>query len=263
MVKRKGPKILFLDIETSPIIGYAWGLWNNDIALNQLIKDWHILSWSAKWRGKDEIMYMDQRRAKNIEDDSKILKKIWALLDEADVVVTHNGKSFDIKRLNARFIKHDFIPPSGYKQVDTKELAKKKFGFTSNKLEYIAANLNKKFKKQKHEKFNGFELWRACLAGDQRAWDEMEKYNKYDVLVLEELYEKLLPWDGGVNGNLYTDAAETTCHHCGGELLKKGYCYTQTGKFQRYFCSSCGLQCRGRFNFFTDQKKRSIRVRAD
>src|ERR1700678_2406773 len=95
-----GPKVLFVDIETAPMLGYIWGLWDNDVALNQLNKDWHLLSWSAKWMDdpSEEIMYADQRKAKDITDDSKILRHLWKLLDEADIVITQNGKAFDHKK---------------------------------------------------------------------------------------------------------------------------------------------------------------------
>ncbi|MEM4726497.1 MAG: ribonuclease H-like domain-containing protein, partial [Nitrososphaerales archaeon] len=183
-----GPKVLLFDIETAPMLGYIWSLWDNDIALNQLYSDWHILSWSAKWLNapEDQVMYMDQRYAKKIEDDSEILKYIWQLLDKADIVITQNGKSFDQKKLNARFIMNKFQPPSTYKHIDTKMLAQKYFGFTSTKLEYMTNKLCTKYKKLKPKKFSGFEMWRECLAGNMEAWKEMELYNKHDVLSLEE-----------------------------------------------------------------------------
>ena len=137
-IKNK-PKILIYDIETAPILGYVWGLWQNNVGLNQIESDWYALSWSAKWLGspEDEVMYMDQRHAKNIEDDSKMLKDIWKLLDEADIVITQNGKKFDQKKLNARFIMHGMKPPNSYRHIDTLQIAKRVFGFTSNKLEYM------------------------------------------------------------------------------------------------------------------------------
>jgi uncharacterized protein YprB with RNaseH-like and TPR domain len=126
----KGPRVLLLDIETAPILGYVWSLWRNDVGLNQIHSDWFVLSWSAKWLGApaSEVMYMDQRRAKDIENDSGILKALWKLLDQADIIVTQNGKSFDVRRLNARFIIHGFQPPSTFKHIDTKLIAQKHFG---------------------------------------------------------------------------------------------------------------------------------------
>src|SRR5271165_5802739 len=143
VLNQPGPKVLVLDIETAPLLGYVWSIWEQNVALNQINSDWHVLSWAAKWLGDspDKMLYMDQRNAKNIEDDTKILEEIWRLLDEADVVITQNGKSFDIKKLNARFAINGMQPPSSFKQIDTKIIAMKHFGFTSNKLEYMTDKL--------------------------------------------------------------------------------------------------------------------------
>lgn len=258
---RNKPKILFLDIETAPIIGYVWGLWDNNVALNQIKSDWHILSWSAKWLDSNKIIYQDQRNAKHIEDDKKLLKKVWQLLDECDILVTQNGISFDRKKLNARFILNGMQPPSTFKHIDTKVLASKHFGFTSNKLEYLSDKLCTKYKKLKPKKFQGFEMWKECLSGNIKAWKEMEKYNKHDVLALEELYKKLIPWDTTVNHNLYHDSNETVCSCGSTDFRNKGYIYTATGKYTRYKCNNCGAETRGRTNLFDKTKRKSLRVR--
>jgi DNA polymerase elongation subunit (family B) len=262
VLSTSGPKVLIFDIETSPILGFVWSIWEQNVALNQIDTDWHVLSWAAKWLDApaDEIMYMDQRNAKNIEDDSKLLEGIWKLLDEADVVITQNGKNFDQRKLNARFVINGFQPPSSYKHIDTKILAQKHFGFTSHKLEYMADKLCVKYKKSDHSKFSGFELWKECLAGNKEAWKVMEEYNKYDVLSLEELYNVLIPWDNSVNFNLYTDSIINACK-CGSVKFKKhGFAYTQVGKFQRYKCLKCGSEMRDRVNLFTKEKKDSLQV---
>lgn len=255
------PKILLYDIETAPILGYVWGLWENDLGLNQVKSDWHILAWAAKWLDDpaSKIMYMDQRNAKNIEDDKEILKGIWKLINEADIVITQNGKAFDEKKLNARFILNGFKPPSSYKHIDTKRIASKKFAFTSNKLEYMTDKLCTKFKKQKHSKFSGFELWNQCLKGNLKAWKEMERYNKYDVLSLEELYKKLQPWDSSIDFNLYSDTTDTRCNCGSSRLNKNGYAYLSFGKYQRYACADCGAEVRGRTNLLSKEKKASLR----
>lgn len=257
------PKILLFDIETAPIQAYVWGLWENNVSLNQIKKDWHVLSWSAKWLddAPSKIMYMDQRSAKKIEDDKNLLKGIWSLLDEADIVVTQNGKQFDSKKLNARFILNGFQPPSSYRHVDTREIARRKFGFTSNKLEYMTNKLCNRYKKLKTKKFQGFELWSECLKGNISAWKEMEKYNKYDVLSLEELYIKLRPWDNSVNLNLYTERATKLCSCGGTNISLNGYCYTPSGKYQRYRCADCGAEVKSKTNLFSADKKKSLRSR--
>jgi hypothetical protein len=256
-------RVLIVDIETAPILGYVWGLWDQNVGLNQIKCDWHILSWSAKWLGDppNKVMYADQRNAPNIEDDKKLLKPLWKLLDEADVVIWQNGKQFDHKKLNARFILNGMQPPSSYKQIDTLSIAKRHFGFTSNKLEYLSGKLCHKYKKLTHKKFPGFELWKECLAGNKEAWSEMEKYNKHDVLALEELYTKLIPWDNTVNFNLYTEGEENVCS-CGAQaFVKNGFYYTAKGKFQRYLCNECGSETHSSNNLFSAAKKSSLKLR--
>lgn len=259
----KKPKILLFDVETAPILGYVWGLWENNLGLNQIKSDWHLLAWAAKWLGDppSKTMYMDQRKAKDISNDKEILKGIWKLLDEADIVITQNGKSFDVKKLNARFIINGFRPPSSYRHVDTKRLASKKFGFTSNSLAYMTDKLCTKYKKSSHAKFAGFDLWLQCLAGNIKAWKEMEKYNKYDVLSLEELYTKLRPWDNEINSDVYSDELHNRCS-CGSKNYQKnGFAYTSTGKFQRYLCNSCGSETRAKVNLLSKEKKKSLKVK--
>ncbi len=256
------PKVLLADIETAPILAYCWALFDQNIAINQIKSDWHLLSWSAKWLGDKpaKTMYMDQRREKNIEDDSKILKGIWKLLDEADVVIWQNGRNFDHKKLNARFLLSGLKPPSSYKHIDTLQIAKKHFGFTSNKLEYMSGKLCTKYKKLKHNKFAGFEMWSECLKGNLAAWREMEKYNRHDVLALEELYTKLQAWDRTINFNMYSDKTDIICNCGGKDFIKNGFAYTNVGKFQRWQCVKCGAETRDRANLHSNEKKKSIRL---
>jgi hypothetical protein len=151
-------------------------------------------------------------------------------------------------------------PPSSYRQIDTLVIAKKYFAFTSNKLEYMADKINKKYKKLKHNKYSGFELWKECLKGNKDAWNEMEKYNKYDVLSLEELYTHLKPWDSSINFDVYHDEEGSICS-CGSEEFKKnGFAYTSTGRYQRYACIDCGMEIKGKSNTLSIDKKKSLKV---
>lgn len=256
--KAKGPKVLFLDIETAPIAGYVWGLWEQNVGLNQIKQDWFVLSWAAKWQGTKKVLYKDQRRSKNIEDDKKLLEPMWKLLDKADIIITQNGKAFDAKKLNARFILNGMKPPSSYRHIDTKILAKKHFAFSSNSLEYMTDKLCVKYKKLKHAKFQGFELWRECLAGNQSAWREMEKYNKHDVLALEELHSKLAAWDTSVSVNVYHDREDFVCQCGHPAFIRWGFRYTNTGRFQRFKCKSCGAEYHGKENMLTKEKRASL-----
>ena len=250
---------MVLDIETKPLEAYVWGLWNNDVPLNMVKSDWCVLSWAAKWLGSDEVMYLDQRDAEDIEDDKDILEVIWELLDEADIVLHQNGKRFDIPKLNARFIVHGMQPPSSFRHIDTKILAKRHFKFTSNKLEYMTNLLTEK-KKLKHSKFPGFSLWKECMRGNEEAWDEMQAYNEMDILSLEELYYKLAPWDSTLNFSVYHDGLDSTCS-CGNTKFKKaGFYYTNAAKYQKYKCTNCGREVRDKENLLSKEKRKSMKT---
>lgn len=255
-----GPKILILDIETLPIISYTWGLFDQNIPLNMIQEDWSILSWAAKWLDDppNKIMYADQRNAKNVRDDKKMLEGIWKLMDEADIIIGQNSNSFDIKKLNARFLMNGMKPPSSSKKIDTKLLAKKHFAFTSNKLEFMADKLNKKFKKLKVKSYVGFSLWLACMAGDKKAWPVLKEYNCYDVLSTEELYKTLVSWDN-VSFDSYHDELEHICT-CGSRDFKlNGFAYTAAAKVRRYVCLDCGKESRSKTNLLSKEKRQSVR----
>jgi DNA polymerase elongation subunit (family B) len=258
-VKARPVKVLLVDIETAPLEVYCWGLWDQNIALNQIIKDMSVLSWSAKWLGSKDIMYQDVRGQKDLRDDSKILKTLWELLDEADVVIGQNSQRFDVPILNARFIKNGFPPPSTFRQIDTLKIAKKNFRFTSNKLEYTTRLLNEQHQKLSHKKFPGFELWSECLKGNIEAFDEMEKYNKMDVISLEEYYNKLKPWDSTINWNVYTDEDVNYCS-CGSTDFKKinKFHTTKVGRYQLYVCKTCGKTHQGKENLLDKDKRKGM-----
>lgn len=253
----KKPKLLFLDIETAPIVANVWGIHDQEIGLNMIKSDWHVLSWAAKWQGKKNVMYLDQRNEKDIKNDKCILVAIWKLLDEADIIVTQNGTNFDAKKLNTRFILNGIRPPRPYEHIDTLKLARKNFAFTSNRLEFLTDKLNKKYKKLKHKRFPGFDLWRECMDGNKAAWKEMERYNKHDVLALEELYDNLIRWHSPVNFSSYTDGVDVCS--CGSEsFAKDGTMIRKSAKYQRYRCKSCGSIYRGKTNLLTKSTLRPV-----
>jgi uncharacterized protein YprB with RNaseH-like and TPR domain len=243
-----GPRVLLLDIETSPIEGRVWGLWKQNVGLNQIVKEWNILSYCAKWLGDDKIEYRDLRDAPNVADDSSLVEGLYELLNQADIVVAQNGKRFDVPKIQARFVLAGYKPPRPFKIVDTLLMAKQQFGFTSNKLEWMTDKLCTT-KKRKHEKFPGMELWNQCLAGNPEAWEEMELYNIDDVVSMEELYLILRPWYvGHPNVAVYHDGETVACPKCGSHDIKQeGWSFTQSGKYEQMHCGGCGGWSRGRY----------------
>ncbi len=230
-------KILSLDIETSPVVAHAWGLFKQNVAINQIIERPRTMCFAAKFYDERKVHFYSE-----FEHGPDVMyHAAHALLSEADIVMHYNGDRFDLPRLNTEFVLSGLTPPAPYKSIDLLKVVRRNFNFPSNKLAYIAQQLGLTGK-MKHE---GHELWIKCLAGDPKAWAQMKRYNVQDTKLLEELYEKLRPWiSGHPNLGLYTD--EVVCPNCASEdLQRRGFAYTQLGKYQRLRCKDCGTWTRG------------------
>jgi DNA-directed RNA polymerase subunit RPC12/RpoP len=249
-------RILCFDIESSLINAFVWGIWEQNVNIESIVQDWHLLSWSAKWLFDSEIMSdsLTSEEAKN-HDDSRVCKSIWKLLDEADIVIAHNGNSFDVKRLNTRFLFNKMFPPSSYQTIDTLLVAKNVLAMTSNKMDY----LNEFLGLPKKEK-TSIELWIKCYYGDPDALKEMETYNRNDTDILEDLYLKLRPWiRNHPNMNLWSEENVSVCPNCGSkELNWNGKYYTYTGSYKAFRCSDCGATGRSRQLEESKEKRKSI-----
>lgn len=254
-------RIVTVDIETAPILAYVWGLWKQNVGVNQIHTDWSILSFSYKWLGDDTVHHFNTggKGRKKVREDRMLLLKLWELLDKADIVVAQNGVRFDIKKINARFIQMGLLPPTPYKVVDTMLEARKIAGFTSNKLAWLSEILTNQ-KKSEHKKFPGFELWSECLADNPEAWEEMQLYNDQDIRATEEVYLKLRPYIiGHPNVAAYNGDTEMQCPKCSSEnLQRRGLALTQSGQYQRYRCMDCGGWARTRYTQNTIAKRRSL-----
>lgn len=251
------PRIITLDIETVPLTAHIWGMWDQNVGVNQLQEEWSILSVAWKELGQPGVSFMGtQGKPRN---DKALCEWLWDVLDDADIVVAQNGIDFDLKKINARMLMHGMGPYSPVRVIDTKRVAQRFFGFTSNRLEWLGEKVAG-VPKSSHKKFPGFELWAECLKGNKEAWRELEKYNKQDVLSTEKLYLKLRPWiEGHPNVATYTNGEADQCPKCGSTALeKRGFATTQYGRFQRYRCTQCGGWSRASRTDLPASKKRSL-----
>ena len=179
-------KTLFLDIETTPLQVYTWGLFDQNISIDQIIKSTEMLCFGARWLGDKKVIF------KSAHHDGKktMLEELHKLMDEADVLVGWNSAAFDHKHINREFLENKMTPPSPVKDLDLMSITKSNFLFPSNKLDYVAQKLEVGAK----VKHSGFKLWIDCMNGDDKAWKEMKKYQIQDVNLLVDLYDILLPW---------------------------------------------------------------------
>lgn len=258
-------KILTIDIESSPLESWTWGIWDQNVGLEQIKTEWTILSFAAKWLGKREIIYADTsgRGESKVRDDKPLMGTIWKLLDEADIIVAQNGKRFDVRKMNARLIMHGYGPPSPYRVIDTLLVARKYFAFTSQKLAWTSKYLTDA-PKSEHKAFPGFELWVECLKDNPKAWAEMKKYNIQDVRATEKVYLKQRPWiEGHPNLGVYDSSEQHMCPKCGsGHVIKSKarISVKQQGAYMQYVCRNCGGYSRGKVMQLPLEKRRSLLV---
>ena len=252
------PKILLLDIETAPMAAWVWGRWKQNIHLEQTMAEWFILTWSAKWFLSADILSEKLTPSEVInQDDKRIMRPLWDLINDADIIIGHNCDVFDIPKINSRFLLNGFPPPSPYRTIDTKLISAKQFGFSSNKLDALAEyfGFDKKLP-------TAMELWTRCMKGDLEALKYMEIYNRKDVQVLEEVYIKLRPWmKSHPNSGMYTEDDVTTCSACGSKdvsLMEDRFYYTQVGKYPVYRCANCGAVSRGRKTTIDREKNKKM-----
>ena len=264
-------KILCFDIETNFMKNATWGLWKQNIHIGQILEDWSLICWSAKWLLEDEIFNGCVTPEESIlRDDKQATIKLWKLIDEADIIVAHNLLGFDLKKMNTCFHKHGLGKPSPCQYIDTLKISRGQLNYPSNKLDYIAKANGIPMK---HD--TGFALWRECDGVDaiikeeitstknsilkittynkkiiQTALDYMSSYCDNDVSILEAVYLVLREWDTRhPNLALYGDSKENQCHVCGSINISptnKKY-ITAVSRFDVFKCNDCGAYSRSRF----------------
>lgn len=230
------PRVLSMDIETLPGKAYFWEVFNVNISHTQVIQDWAVCCWSAKWYDDDRVISDCVTPKEAIDhNDKRICQSMWALFDKADVIIAQNGKRFDIPKLNTRWWKHRIPQPSSYKIIDTLLAAKQAFGMTFNSLDYLAQYLEigKKLK-------TDFSLWRACDNGDKDALERMREYNEHDVILLEDVYTKMRGWIPNHPDFRVYGAVQGVCPRCFGAIEKIGLYTAAKRQYREYRCQSCG-----------------------
>ncbi len=233
-------KIFIYDLETSHNIAAIFQLAHNDyVDHHNLLAERYIISASYRWFGENKthsISVLDdpKRFAKDPNDDRYVVEKLHELMSQADVLVAHNGDQFDNKYVRTRALYHGLkaLPPIA--SIDTCKVARNKFLFNSNKLDYVA-----KFLKIGGKKHTSAGLWLRALRGDAEAIKEMVKYNKVDVEILEKVYVALRPYmDSHPSRELF---GLDGCPRCGSKKLQsRGYHRAISRVYRRFQCTACG-----------------------
>ena len=261
----ESPNILLFDIETSLIEAYVWGLFKQNVSLDQIKKDWYVICWSGKWLGKSDIFnssvhsYPLPDTGEYRDNERLVVEALWHKLDKADIVVAYNGKSFDKKKMNWKFFEYGLPEPSPYKIVDPYLVVKGNFKPTSGKMDFIVKYVES-LDDGKHK--TGIKLWVDCMDNDVESLDYMLAYCDQDIEVLEHVYKAVRHWDKNApQMAMFYNDDKPRCSSCGGhhlELVEGKHDHTTLSKFELYRCHDCSKLMRGRKTLLDKTKRDSL-----
>jgi DNA polymerase elongation subunit (family B) len=187
-----------------------------------------LLCFGFKFEGEDTIV-VDEREGREV-----MIRKLWDLLNQTDMLVSYNGQSFDTPKVNSEFMKLGLGPPSPYKEIDLYRQIRKHSKFYSGKLGFVAQRLVNDTKTET----GGFQLWKDVLAGDEAGWGLFRKYQVQDVDLLVTLFDQVRPW---IKMPHPISPNPVSCHNCGSTTLhRRGVTRTLYSTYQRYMCTGCG-----------------------
>jgi hypothetical protein len=227
-------KRLYFDIEISPNVVYSWNTgYNIKIDPENIVTERAIICICYKWEDEKKVHYLTWDKG----NDKKLLKEFIEIINSADEVVGHNSDKFNIKWVRTRCLYHRIPAMPKYKSIDTLKLSKSQFKFNSNKLDYISKYLG----------FGGkiktsYDLWKRIMNNDQKALDQMVRYCKKDVLILEEVYKSIQLYSPHkTHVGVHFGGYKSDCPKCGSEKVhSRGYSTTAAGTISRRCnCKDC------------------------
>lgn len=228
-------KKLFFDIETSPNIGLFWTAgYRQTISPESIIRERAIICICYKWEGEKEIYSLTWDKNQN---DKKLLEQFIKIANTADEIIGHNGDRFDLPWIRTRCLYHRINVFPTYTTLDTLKHARSKFKFNSNKLDYIA-----KFLGIGQKVSTGYDLWKKIvLDKDAKALEEMVKYCKNDVVLLEKVYKEMSPYiPAATHHGVIQGKDKSSCPNCGSDKMKfsqKRFTVLGTPRIQLQCCS--------------------------
>lgn len=189
--KRIQANILYIDTENSTSVyeNYGAKVPSKYLSYQNLVHEWFMLGWCASYVGNDKVWSGFVTRDEAIHrSDAGIAVRLHELMSATEIIAGHNVDSFDFKKVNTVFIRHNLPPITGKKTIDTLKLARSKLNHESNSLDYLS-------------KYHGFlgkeeitrQDWKDATAGKSSTLKKIEKYCKNDVLIGKAILEKLLP----------------------------------------------------------------------
>ena len=168
----------FLDIETSNLKA------NMGVIYSYCIKDGESDNVLQRVITKKELF--------SDEMDKKLVKNLIKDIKKFDILVTYYGTRFDIPFIRSRAVHHGIDYPSYGENIhiDLYYLIRNKFNLTRSSLKVACEFLLGESDKTMVE----WKYWMKAMQGNKEALDYITEHNVADVLDLEKLYDKVIPF---------------------------------------------------------------------
>ena len=248
---KKEPRLLIWDLESSLLEGYFFRIWQENIPMRRIKKQAHLLSASFAYNDEHVQGYRLTPEQVKTGDDFDVVCKVVEAVNNCDLMITFNGKRFDVKLLNTRALFWGLPPVKAPKHIDLFEQSKRVFKFPSNSMQNVSMYLGENGKLET----SGSNLWERCAEWEnyeecEKALIEMVTYGNQDIEATRDLYKRFQGWMKGVPNlgvitNEVTENKTLRCIHCGSDdvfpLEQKTY--TSVSSFDLYRCGN--ESCRG------------------
>lgn len=237
-------KVLFLDIENISRPEHIFrtsGKWKRPAGFSADLA--YILCFGYKWLHEDEVkcIYRSKESFKaNPIGDADIMQDIFDVVSQADVVVTWYGAGHDVPFTCTRLAQAGLYLDRKTPHIDLYKTAKSAFSMSSNRLDAVAEFLGA----ERKEKI-GYDNWPMTWAGDWEAYERIATYCKQDVIVLEDLYKKMLPLVIN-HPSMNAGNIKGQCSKCGSSnVVKGGFWIAANTTYQKYNCKDCHSAVKG------------------
>ena len=231
-------RVLIYDIERLPGLARVWEPKTRYVPAHDFVEWPSLLCFAARWYGQRKPIF---QALWSEGGKDEMVAQMWALMNEADTIVTYNGVKFDNKHMRSLFVEAGYPPPRPFKDVDLYKIVQQ-FGWESKSLDSVTRRLGRPGKEMRYDK----DLARAASEGDERAQRKMRRYNIGDIELTEWLYDRLRGWMPS-HPHLGTWGDNIRCNQCGSsELIRQSAPYRAVViDYALYRCTDCGANIRG------------------
>lgn len=244
-------RILVVDFERLPGLAPVWQQRTDFLPARDWVRYPSTLCLAWSWYGKRRTHFAA------VWDDGghdAMVKTHWQLYDDADLVITYNGKRADNRWARDDWASAGLPAPRPWKDLDLYAVNKSLFGWDSFSLDHLCKRLGIEGKTGHYSRDDA----EAAANGDTKAQARLARYNRGDVRATTAAFEALRPWLAQRMPHLgLWSGHDRSCQVCGGtDFTPAGDVPAVTTVYAGYRCTSCGTLSR------SNHRRRAVSMRA-